>query len=251
MKNHFLLLQIEWKKLRRSTILLISVFAVILTAVFVFAADPNRYTEHVGWYMDEVQPWSIFFLLPSITALFGSYLICRETEDDTLKSLRLIPIHPARLTTVKLLLTFLFALVLSLLLFTITCLTELFLHGTALSFPLILRMFLQYLSNGIGVFFAVSPLIAFCAFQKNGQWAALIVTEIYSIGGLFAAISDPYRTYYPIAAIFQFSGYYPATLKNRLLSVMILISCGMFTFFFLWMCQKCKREDPHHILNMI
>ena len=151
----------------------------------------------------------------------------------------------------KLLLTFLFALVLSLLLFTITCLTELFLHGTALSFPLILRMFLQYLSNGIGVFFAVSPLIAFCAFRKNGQWAALIVTEIYSIGGLFAAISDPYRTYYPIAAIFQFSGYYPATLKNRLLSVMILISCGMFTFFFLWMCQKCKREDPHHILNMI
>ena len=142
-------------------------------------------------------------------------------------------------------------LVLSLLLFTITCLTELFLHGTALSFPLILRMFLQYLSNGIGVFFAVSPLIAFCAFRKNGQWAALIVTEIYSIGGLFAAISDPYRTYYPIAAIFQFSGYYPATLKNRLLSVMILISCGMFTFFFLWMCQKCKREDPHHILNMI
>ena len=56
MKNQFLLLQIEWKKLRRSTILLISVFAVILTAVFVFAADPNRYTEHVGWYMDEVQP---------------------------------------------------------------------------------------------------------------------------------------------------------------------------------------------------
>lgn len=41
MKNQFLLLQIEWKKLRRSTILLISVFAVILTAVFVFAADPN------------------------------------------------------------------------------------------------------------------------------------------------------------------------------------------------------------------
>lgn len=55
MKNQFLLLQIERKKLRRSTILLISVFAVILTAVFVFAADPNRYTEHVGWYMDEVQ----------------------------------------------------------------------------------------------------------------------------------------------------------------------------------------------------
>ena len=62
MKNQFLLLQIEWKKLRRSTILLISVFAVILTAVFVFAADPNRYTEHVGWYMDEVDVYKRQYL---------------------------------------------------------------------------------------------------------------------------------------------------------------------------------------------
>ena len=141
------------EKLRRSTILLISVFAVILTAVFVFAADPNRYTEHVGWYMDEVQPWSIFFLLPSITALFGSYLICRETEDDTLKSLRLIPIHPARLTTVKLLLTFLFAPCTFLLLFTITCFDRtLFARDCALIPTDPPHVPCNTLSNGIGVF---------------------------------------------------------------------------------------------------
>lgn len=243
MKNRMILFQTECRKLHRSPILLISVFASVLTAAFVFAADPNRYIGHIGWYMDEVQPWSVFFLLPSITALFGSYLICRETEDDTLKSLRLIPIHPARLNAVKLLLTFLFALALSLLLFTITCLVELFLHGTTLPLPFILRMLRQYLLNGVGVFFAVTPLIAFCAFKKNGQWAALIVTEIYSIGGLFATIADPYRTYYPVAAIFQFSGYYPATWKNRLLSTLILASCGIFTVLFLWL--RPKKENIH------
>lgn len=73
MKKLSVLLKTESMKLRRSPILLISFFAALLTAFFVFFADPDRYASHLGWYIDELQPWSIFFLLPSITALLGSY----------------------------------------------------------------------------------------------------------------------------------------------------------------------------------
>lgn len=84
------------------------------------------------------------------------------------------------------------------------------LHHSVLPFSLIFHMLRQYLLNGIGIFLAVLPFITICSFQKNGQWIALILTEIYSITGLFAGIADPFRTYYPITAIFQLSGYYPA-----------------------------------------
>lgn len=41
------------------------------------------------------------YVLPAVIALLGSYMICREEQDDTLKSLRLIPIDEVKLTLAK------------------------------------------------------------------------------------------------------------------------------------------------------
>ncbi len=241
MKKLSVLLKTESMKLRRSPILLISFFATLLTAFFVFFADSNRYASHLGWYVDELQPWNIFFLLPSITALLGSYLICREKDDDTFKTLRLIPVSPIQLTLVKLFLTFSLTIILSLFLFIFSIFGELILHHSLLPLPSMFHMLRQYLLNGIGIFLAVLPFITVCSFQKNGQWIALILTEIYSITGLFAGIADPFRTYYPITAIFQLSGYYPADFNKRLISLLILLLCGTLSLFVLWIFHGTKK----------
>lgn len=96
----------EHRKLRRSKIVWIAVFAIVMVAVIVFAQGQfsfgeKRYIEGVGWFMTAAQSLATFFLLPAVIALLGSYLICREEQEDTMKSLHLIPINESKMMSAK------------------------------------------------------------------------------------------------------------------------------------------------------
>ena len=93
----------EHQKLRRSKIVLVAIFAVII--VFTqgqFSFGEKRYIDDAGWFMNAAQSLATFFVLPAVIALLGSYMICREEQEDTIKSLRLIPISEAKMTIAKL-----------------------------------------------------------------------------------------------------------------------------------------------------
>ena len=187
----FDLLWAERRKLKRSKILWAAIFGTVMIAAIVFASgldryqgpemqygvktltDGTRYIENAGWFMDEVQPWSVFFVLPAVVALLGSYMICREEEEDTLKCLRMIPVNEAKLTIAKMIIAFAASILLYLLLFAITLLVEMVLHVSDLSSSLIFTCFKEYLLTGIGVFLAVSPIIAFASRVKK-YWLALV-----------------------------------------------------------------------------
>lgn len=86
-----ILLWAEFQKLRRSNLILFTIFAIVFTAVFVFlagttTASPEQITVgSVGWYMTMTQVWETILVLPAVIALLGSYMICREEQDDTIK----------------------------------------------------------------------------------------------------------------------------------------------------------------------
>uniref|UniRef100_UPI002ED14504 ABC transporter permease n=1 Tax=Clostridioides difficile TaxID=1496 RepID=UPI002ED14504 len=67
-----------------------------------------------------------------------------DLEEDTIKSLRLIPINETKLTIAKMIITFIFSILLYLLLFTITFLTESVLHFSDLSTKLVLSCMKEY-----------------------------------------------------------------------------------------------------------
>ena len=103
------LLWAECQKIRRSKIVWITVFASIMIAVIVFAGgqdvyndpdlhyglksvyDGSRYIDNAGWYMDAVQPWSTFFVLPAVIALLGSYIIVVKKRRTLLNPCVLFP----------------------------------------------------------------------------------------------------------------------------------------------------------------
>lgn len=237
------LLWAEHQKIRRSKIVWITVFAVVLLAVMIFAGGLDvyhgpvvgdglkyvrnnlRYIDNAGWYMDEVQPWSVMFVFPAVTALFGSYMICREEDEDTIKSLRLIPINEVKLTVAKMIVTFELSVMLYLLLFMITFLTEAVLHFSDLSVKLVLVTLKEYVLEGIGIFFAVSPVIALASRMKK-YWLALVLAEIYSIAGLFVSMTSTLKYFYPINVVFNFSGYYKESAVGIWGSMGILLLCG-------------------------
>ena len=73
-------------------------FCSLFVAILVFSGGVVMVSEEqyalnrTGWYLSTAQVWATLFVLPAMLALFGSYLICREEQDDTMKSLLLIPV---------------------------------------------------------------------------------------------------------------------------------------------------------------
>ncbi|WP_455717911.1 ABC transporter permease [Anaerosporobacter sp.] len=232
------LLWAERQKLRRSNIIWIAVFAAVLVAVIVFIGGESldsgvQNIDDVGWYMTTVQPWATFLVLPAVISLLGSYMICREEQEDTLKTLRLIPVSEDKLTAAKMIITFACSVLIYLLIFAITCLTELVLHFSDLSVILVLDFLKMYVVEGVGVFFAISPIIALVSYMKQSYWLALVLAEMYSFAGIFMSMSNTLKTFYPITAVFGIAGYYETTVENRIGSAISLLLCGCLSAFIL------------------
>lgn len=232
------LLWAEIQKNRRSSIVWIAVFATVMVAVTVFMQGWFTYNglrdiDIAGWYMAMAQPLATFFVLPAVISLLGSYMICREEDEDTIKSLLLIPVNEGKLIFTKMIITFVFSIFIYLLLFTIAFFTEAILHLSDLSVGMVLYFLKVYFLQGVGIFLAISPIIVLVAYMKKGYWIALVLTEIYSFAGIFMSMSNTLKTFYPITAAFGVSGYYETTTQNRIGSIIILLLCGCFSIFIL------------------
>lgn len=226
-----LLLWAECQKLRRSPFVWIAVFAAVMAAVIVFLSgltdnEGVRDIDSIGWYMAVAQPLATIFVLPAVIALLGSYIICREEQEDTLKSLQLIPVNEAKLTLAKMILTLICSMLLYLLLFAITFLTEAALHLSELSAGLVAGFLKAYILDGLCVFLAISPVIVWVSRRKKGYWLSLLFTAVYSFGGLFTSMSDTLKALYPITAVFTVSGYYDASGSQVMLSCVSLSLCA-------------------------
>ena len=245
-----ILLWAECQKLRRSNILMLNAFAIIFIAVIVLIGGKTTvngvdFSESSGWYMATTLTWATMFVLPAMIALLGSYMICREDQDDTAKSLHLIPVSKAKLTAAKMIVTFVFSILIYLLLFITTFSAEAVLHFSGLSVKMVLRSLKMYLLEGAGVFLAVSPIIAIVPYMKKSYWLAMLLAEIYSFAGLFMSMSNTLKTFYPITAVFGVSGYYEASIQNRICSAGVLLLCACLAIILLIRQNSSQKGKIH------
>lgn len=225
------LLWAERLKLKRSKIIWIAIFSAIMVAFIVFVQGQfqyygQRYVDGVTWYMTATQSLGSLYVFPAIIALMGSYMICREDQDDTMKSLALIPVSVSQLIGAKLIVTAIFSIALYAFLFVVTLTVEAALHISLLELGTVLGFAKMYLLEGIGLFLAVSPIIAIVYKLKKGYWLALIFAEIYSFLGLFLGMQSTMRSIYPITAAFCVAGYYETTPVQFATSLFSLLVCG-------------------------
>lgn len=233
----------ERLKLKRSNIFKIAIFSTIIVAVIVFMQGQfiyygERYIDEPEWYLTAIQSLGSFYVFPAIIALMGTYIICREIQDDTLKSLVLIPVSISKMLIAKLLMTAFYSLLLYGFVFLIALTVELSLHFSLLNLNTILNNFKMYLLTGIGFFLAVSPIITLVYKLKGSHWLALIFAEVFAFLGLFASMQSTLRAIYPITAVFNISGYYEATSSEVILSLISLILCGTVSILFIMRFNK-------------
>lgn len=90
-----------------------------------------------------------------------------------------------------------------------------------------------YILEGIGLFLAVSPIIAIVYRLKKGYWIALIFAEMYSFLGIFAEMQSTMRSIYSITAAFCIAGYYETTPVQFAISLLSLLIYGSLSVIFL------------------
>ena len=217
----------ELKKLRRSRMLLVALFGlcmvlVIVTAQGFFAGGDEAYGMEPEWYLTGVQSLGTMYALPSIIALFGSYIICRESQEDVLKSLLLIPVNMGKMVVAK---------VMVILVFSVGTYFVLFLAAFAVDLKI-------YLVDGICVFFAVLPIICFITEKKLDYWLSLLAAEVYSFITIFVGNLGTISKLYPLVAAFTLSGYYESTPAEILLSVISMVLCGMISGILIYRLSK-------------
>lgn len=242
------LLWAERLKLKHSKIIWIAIFSAIMVAFIVFVQGQfqyygQRYVDGATWYMTATQSLGSLYVFPAIIALMGSYMICREDQDDTMKSLSLIPVSVSQLVGAKLIVTAIFSIALYAFLFVVTLTVEMVLHSSLLDLGTVLGFAKMYLLEGVGLFLAVSPIIAIVYRLKKGYWLALIFAEIYSFLGLFLGMQSTMRSIYPITASFCVAGYYETTPIQFVISLLSLLACGILSLILLRGLNK--KADIH------
>ncbi|MBS4461145.1 ABC transporter permease [Aerococcaceae bacterium zg-B36] len=230
-----ILLLAEYKKLHRSKLIFLLVFVLMMTlgVVFLqgqFSFGGKKYIDTFGWYILQVHSLTIYFVFPSLIALFGGYIICREEQEDVLKSLKLIPVDESRMITAKMIITLLGSIFIYLILFIVSLIIEVVLHLNAVNMSEAVHYFVVYVLTGIGVFMAISPIIAFVGLVKRSYWIALIIAEIYSFIGIFLASKEVVRSIYPISSIFVLSGLYETSVMELMISIIVNISCCFISY---------------------
>ncbi|HEY8421647.1 MAG TPA: ABC transporter permease [Thermoclostridium sp.] len=226
------LLLVERLKIKRSKIIWIALFSAVMVAFIVFMQGQfqyygKRYIDNAAWYMTATQSLGSLFVFPAIIALMGSYMICREDQDDTMKSLLLVPVSVSDLIRAKLVITAIFSVGLYAFLFVVSLVVEAMLHASLLDLNTVLGFAKMYLLEGVGTFLAVSPIIAIVYKLKRGYWLAVLFAEIYSFISLFLGMQSTVRAVYPITAVFCVAGYYEATPVQFALSLFSLLACGI------------------------
>lgn len=230
------LVTLEFSKLKRSQIIYIAVVTMFLFFLCATAQGikSNYSAERL---MDETIQYGTFFIIPALLAMVGSYMISREKQDDTLKSLMMIPVNIDELIAAKLIASLIIGILLVFFLFLFTIIGAALIHSEQITIFFTLKQLKNYLLQGIGCFIAVSPIICFMTVIKNGYWLSIIFGEMYSFTGLIAG-SSKYRNIYPISAAFGFSGVNRVTVSEYFICLLSLFLSALIS----WMILRYTRD---------
>lgn len=220
----------EAKKLRRSKILFVALFGIVMILLIVaaqgfYSGADAVYGMEPAWFLTGVQSLGTLYAVPGIIALFGSYIFCRELQEDVLKSIRIIPVDIPKMLAAKMILVFVFSVSLYFFLFLAAFGIEAVLHVQTLSLGLFCKYCGMYLIEGVCVFIAVLPII--CIVIRSGQdyWLGLLLSEVYSFITIFVGNLGTASKLYPILSALTLSGYYESDLTEKFLCILSMILC--------------------------
>ena len=198
----FRMMKTEIWKLKRYHMIwagvLLMLLSVLLTVFSTTAADGMVWT--FPFFAEQVIKNNATMIFPMCIALMAGYIIVREEQDDTLKSILTIPVSYQRLLWGKLLVCALLSLFLGAVSSAFTILANLCMGFSGCSLTAMSQTLVQVIMNCLFLYIAVMPIFAVTARIANGHMIGTILAVVYGYGGMFAASNSVLADLYPVTA---------------------------------------------------
>lgn len=217
----------EFRKLKHYSILWAGILGVLFSvgyAVFQMALG-GRQGASVSFdiFYFCVVANNFMLIFPTISVLIGGFLINREYNDNTLKSVLTVPVSMRKLLIAKLLTTGIIIMLLSLFCYGVTMLSAVgILHAPDITFTSALKALVQICGIAFMNYLAVMPLIAWFSRKPNQFMAGVAVAFVYGFVGNFAAARS-ISNFYPITAGFGIVGFQSGEYFNPVIGGIVLL----------------------------
>ncbi len=190
----------ELLKIKRASMLkagaIIVALSCVLSVIPVFARDST--VKNFALLMGNILENNCIYFSPVLTVLLGSYMMERETTDDTLKNMLTIPVTFQRILLGKLM-----VLLVVVSFFGVVSSVLGSLLGAALKLPgigagSVLMWSVRIICANILIFAAVLPITVLAACKEG---AMLVGTAAAFVYGFLASIDWKPMNYYPVKAV--------------------------------------------------
>ena len=226
-------------KLKRYHMIWAGVFlmllSVLLTLFSTTALDGTVWT--FSFFTEQVIKNNVTMIFPMCITLIAGYIIAREGEDDTLKSILTIPVSYRDLLWGKLFVCALLSLFFGLVSAIFTVIANLMMRFPGISVISVLQTFIQIILNCLFLYIAVMPVIAFSARISNGHMIGTIIAFVYGYGGIFASSNAAIANIYPVTAslgLIRYRSYDSAVHWNVFIClfsmIVVLVLSAVFVF---------------------
>lgn len=219
----------ELWKLKRYHMIWAGVFLMLLSVLLTIfsstALDGTVWT--FSFFTEQVIKNNVTMIFPMCITLIAGYIIAREGNDDTLKSILTIPVSYNSLLWGKLLVCALLSLFLGLVSAAFTVIADLMMGFPGISVPSVLQAFIQIILNCLFLYIAVMPVIAFAARIPNGHMIGTIIAFVYGYCGMFASGDAALANIYPVTAslgLISYRNYDPAVHWNVFICLLSMIA---------------------------
>lgn len=195
------LLSTECLKLRRSYMVLISAAGAAFTPFMTFLlysksggakADFSDYALYTNWFTTLLTGVLLY-------GLITTYVFNREHEDDTLKHLLTLPVSRLVILTSKLLIVFLWVLVMTFISFLFVVIFSKLGSFQNITMHLILQSFCNYLISSGLLFLLMFPIMLIVLLKKG--YVPALAFSIMMVVASFIILSSSYAVFFPWSAI--------------------------------------------------
>ena len=229
MNDMLRIVKTELWKLKRYHMIWAGVFLMLLSVLLTIfsstALDGTVWT--FSFFTEQVIKNNVTMIFPMCITLIAGYIIAREGNDDTLKSILTIPVSYNSLLWGKLLVCALLSLFLGLVSAAFTVIADLMMGFPGISVPSVLQAFIQIILNCLFLYIAVMPVIAFAARIPNGHMIGTIIAFVYGYCGMFASGDAAFANIYPVTAslgLISYRSYDPAVHWNLFICLLSMIA---------------------------
>lgn len=195
----------ELLKLKRAKMFMVSLIGASAAPFMIFIGYLDYKTKEPGksvGFLEAFSQANLYVLLLIGTLLYGvitAYLFNREYTEDTLKNLLTIPVSRTGLIVSKLVLLFIWIMLLTLVAWGLTLLLGLIGQYEGLSLDVILRTLKQFLIGGF-LLFLLSPPTIFVTLLFKNYVPTIIFTAVITMGNV-ALANREYRALFPWSAV--------------------------------------------------